>query len=94
MPDIPVTMHARNGGVQGIRGRLQEKDVVDEAVVAAEAVLLKDLGVPWSDHDGLVEVLERKGRGVIPPVPGLGQELGDRGRREVTVVTSRDVVVA
>jgi len=56
MPNMGVTMNA----FQLVRFALVAGDSMRQLLVAANAVLLKDLDIAWLDADGLMKIHERE----------------------------------
>src|SRR5262245_23655095 len=80
VPDGQVTADA---GVALVAGRALADDVVDDALVTADAVGLEDARVAGLDADRLVEVLQGEALGVPEPVLRLGEPLAQDVVRDV-----------
>ena len=84
--NAPIEIHflARIGGdPQGA----VSADLLGEIAMATDAVGLENLGIAWLDADGLLEILEGEGLGMVITVAGFHEELvGKVVMRQMTVV--------
>ena len=89
--DVAMAVDTRQS--LAVRGGSGREDVVDEAAMAADAVVFDHGQAVGAYLDGLVEVLEREALGVAIAVDGFGPELGKQGLGHVAVVADGDGVV-
>lgn len=90
MPDVSMTLNALR---RIARGRAAGDDVVNEILMTAQAVALKDFRSARFQQDRLVKILKRKALGVAKAVLRFGEIFRNKLVRQMTIDTSRDGVM-